>query len=356
MSRQLRIGMVGTSWYSDLIHLPQLHEYPRASVAAICGRNRERADELAAKYSIPQVFTDYREMIDKGGLEALVVATTDDTHHPIVMAALEAGLHVMCEKPLAINIQQAREMYGKAEAAGIKHAVFFTNRWVPLMRYIKELVDEGHIGRCYECSFQFFMGFGREKQYAWRFDRTRGNGMLADLGSHMADLARWFVGDLAAVSADLTTFVERPGADGGKIDPANDSVTAVLRFQNGAHGTLHVSALAHTGQWPHLSVSLYGTQGTLQAVYDLVNSQLYGARSAESSLQPMTIPDRIWGAGDRNDIFRFFQTAHVGSRLFVDSILDDTHISPNFYDGLKAQEFIDAAIRSHETGTWATLA
>ena len=107
MPEHVRVGVVGTSWWSDLFHLPLLTSHPRAEVAAICGRHRERADEMARKYGIPSVFTDYEAMIEQGGLQALVVATPDDTHHPIVMRALQAGLHVLCEKPLAWIIHEA---------------------------------------------------------------------------------------------------------------------------------------------------------------------------------------------------------------------------------------------------------
>ena len=140
MPERVRVGVIGTSWYADMMHLPNLKSHPRAELAAICGRNRERAEEMARKYEIPRVFTDYRELIEEGDLDAVVVATPDDLHHPMTMAALDAGLHVLCEKPMALNAGQAGEMYDKAEAAGVKHMVFFTYRWWPSYRYLKQLV------------------------------------------------------------------------------------------------------------------------------------------------------------------------------------------------------------------------
>src|SRR5262245_3793179 len=97
----IRVGVVGTSWYADLMHLPNLASHPRAELSAICGRDRNRAQEMATKYAIPHVFTDYRDMIAQGGLQALVVAIPDDLHYLVTMDALDAGLHVLCEKPLA---------------------------------------------------------------------------------------------------------------------------------------------------------------------------------------------------------------------------------------------------------------
>jgi len=114
MAEQVRVGVVGTSWYADLMHLPNLKSHPGAHVVAICGRNGDRAEEMAQKYDIPHVFTDYRTLIAQGQVHALVVATPDDTHYAITMDALEAGLHVLCEKPLALTARQAQQMYDKA--------------------------------------------------------------------------------------------------------------------------------------------------------------------------------------------------------------------------------------------------
>jgi predicted dehydrogenase len=111
MSEKVRVGVIGTSWWADMMHLPSLKSHPGAQIAAICGRKRDRADDMARKYEIPRVFTDYREMIARANLDAVVIATPQDLHYPMTMAALDAGLHVMCEKEMALNAHQAREMY-----------------------------------------------------------------------------------------------------------------------------------------------------------------------------------------------------------------------------------------------------
>ena len=149
MSKQVRVGVVGTSRYADMGHLPILRNHSQADLTAICGRNRDRAQEMATKYEIPQVFTDYLEMIEQSGIEALVVTTPDDLHYLITVSALDAGLHVLCEKPMALSATQAQEMYNKAEAAGVKHMTLFTWRWCPPFHYGHQLVQEGYIGQCF---------------------------------------------------------------------------------------------------------------------------------------------------------------------------------------------------------------
>jgi predicted dehydrogenase len=356
MADQVRMGVVGTSYWADLVYLPIFREYPRSVLSAICGRNPEHADEMAVKYDVPQVYTDYREMIEKGGLDAIVVSVPDDLHYAMVMDALDAGLHVLCEKPLALNVADARAMYEKAESAGVKHMTFYTWRWTPLQRYLKELVDDGYIGRCYDVQLAFRAGFGRGGEYGWRYDQQRCNGAWADLGSHMIDLARWLVGEMDGVSAHLTTHIQRPGADGGDLDPSNDAAVAALHFQNGAHGTLHISTTNHVGRrFFEQQIILHGEAGTLEGHFTPARSTLYGARAGEDDIKPMPIPDRLWGDSDRSNAFDLFHKLPVGGRLFVDAILDDVPLAPTFYDGVKAQEVIDAGLQSHRTGRWIML-
>ena len=139
MADKVRVGIIGTSWWAEAMYLPSLESHPSAEVVAVCGRNRERGEEIAEKYGISHVFTDYRELIKKADLDAVVVATPDDLHFPMTMNALAAGLHVLCEKPLASNSDQAEKMYEKAQATRVKHMVLFTWRWQPHFQYLKQL-------------------------------------------------------------------------------------------------------------------------------------------------------------------------------------------------------------------------
>lgn len=362
---QVRVGVVSTSWWADLMFLPSLKSHPRTEITAICGRNRDRAAEMAGKYDIPHVFTDYREMIEQGNLQALVIAAPDDLHYAMTMDALDAGLHVLCEKPLALKAGQAREMYEKAEAVGVKHMVLFTWRWVPHFQYLRSLVEEGYIGRCFHCQFRFLGGDGRDGQYAWRFDRKRANGILGDLGSHMIDFARWYIGDIAKVSAHLATFVDRPGPDDQPLDPANDSALLTVEFVNGAQGFIQVSAVAHVAdRLIEQGVVLHGEAGALECDVLFEGAEagatIRGTRHHAERFQTLPVPDYLWGDVNRADSFSaqvlgLFTRQPVGCRLFIDAIIEDRPVSPNFYDGLKVQEVIDAALESHRSGGWVSL-
>lgn len=357
MAERVRVGVVGTSWFADGFHLPNLTSHPRAEITAICGRARERADELAAKYSIPYVFTDYRAMIASGVLDALVVITPDSLHYPITMAGLDAGLHILCEKALAINATQAREMYEKAEASGRKHMVNFTWRWLPHFRYLEQLTKEGFIGRPYHAHIRYEADYGRDATYGWRYDRQYGNGILGDLGSHAINYARMYVGDITRVSGHLATFVERPISADQVRDAANDSALLAVEFANGAQGSIHVSAVSHPGE---TTIALYGEAGSLELVFCFEYAQLRGSRQGEEIWQVLEVPDALWHDVNRTasffeQVFGVFKKQSASDRLFIDAILEDRPIDATFYDGWKAQQVIDAAITSHEQGRWITI-
>jgi predicted dehydrogenase len=154
-------------------------------------------------------YTDYRAMIEKAGLDAIVVSTPDDLHYPITMLALEAGLHVLCEKPLAMNANDAKEMLHAAESRGLVHMTMLEWRDVPEVRQMVEMVRRGDVGVVQTFTACSRMGFLRSPDYAWRIDAAHGNGVAGDLGSHMIDRARLMIGEITQVSAHLAYHYQR---------------------------------------------------------------------------------------------------------------------------------------------------
>lgn len=359
MTESIRIGVIGTSWWADLAHLPLFTSDTRVQVVAICGRNRQRAQEMASKYNIAQVFTDYREMIAYGDLQAVAILTPDDEHFAMTMAAIDAGFHVLCEKPLAGNANHAKQMVEAAEAKGVRHMTYFTWRWLPHYRYLHDLISQGRLGRIYQAQFSFIAGNGRNPNYAWRFDSQRSAGALGDYGSHMIDLAHYLIGDITRVNSRLMSNLPHHGLDGTPMDAACDAATLLVEFANGAQGTIEVSAVAriHDPALEH-EIVLHGEAGSLIAGFGLFSAPpKIQLASGNNGFQALPVPDDYLQGLDPAQpvgpqMGALFSQPGMGSRSFVDAILAGQTVAPSFYEGWQTQRVIDAALASHEHGNW----
>lgn len=356
MADKVRIGVIGTSWYTGIL-LSVLATCEHAEIAAICGRTRTRAEELAAKFQIEQVFTDYHAMIKNGRLDGIVVASPDDLHYPMVMAALKAGLHVLSEKPLGLTVAQAQEMLDAADTAGVKHLVEFTVRWMPHSRYLYQLVQEGYVGRPTQYYFHHFGDAAFNNAYAWRWDASRSLGVLGDLGSHTIALALWLGGDIRSVSAHLASYSQRFHPDGQPLAGANESAQLIIDFADGAHGTIQLNQRTHMGdRGRDYCAALVGDAGRVEVDWWWGTPNgggkvvMRGVQQGEREFRLLAIPEQILQGVEPADIGGVLLKHPVGPRLFVDAIVRDYQPEPGFGVGLKVQKVLNAAMESHQTG------
>jgi len=360
VSGKVRIGIVGTSWWADAMYLPALANHPVADVRGIAGGSRrDHTRAFAAKWSIPAAYDSLDELLAAEPLDALLVLTPNANHFASVMAGLTHGLHVLCEKPLGLSAGQARQMAEAAEQAGVITMVPFTYRFMPVNRYVKELVEEGYIGRPYHLNLRYYTGYGRSGAYAWRFDAGEaGSGVSGDLGSHWAYLARWFYGEIDAVTAVFSHTVPRaPRPDGAPFETAEDSAMMLLEFENGATGSLHLSSLAYEpgpfGQ--RHEMDLHGSAGSLHTMTDWIRKQrVEGCRADDPETRELPIPDRLFGSARRDTVHHTYKDVFRGqdhmTRGFVTAIANGEAASPDFHDGLAVQRVLDAAARSARLG------
>lgn len=355
----INVGIAGTSWWADAMYLPPLANHPDAEVVAICGRRPEPAQELAERWEIPRTYTDYAQMIREESLDALLVLTGNDSHFPIAMAGLEAGLHVLCEKPLGMAYSEANQMATLAAQKGVKHMVPFTYRFMPTNRYIKELVQDGYIGRPYHLNLRYYTGYGRNEGYNWRFDQSKaGSGAIGDIGSHFLYLAYWWFGEITEITSQSSFLIDRPqpNPDGHTYPQSEDGAIMTLTFASGAHGVVHATTVAYEdtafGQTHH--AELHGSNGTLYGFIDWDTVQtVRGSQQGQGSLQDLPIPEHIWGPADKvrrdtvhNTYRDTFRNQDHMTRGFINAIRDDSVSSPDFQDGAFIQRVIDAAVLS----------
>ncbi len=365
MSERVRVGVVSTSWWADAMYLPALDAHPGADVVAVCGRNRERADAFAARWGIPQVYTDAGALIGSGEIDALVVASGHESHYPITMEALEAGLHVLCEKPLALRYGHAEEMAALAAEKGVTHCTPFTYRFMPTNRYINELIEDGYIGRPYHLNLRYYTGYARTPGYGWRHDRAySATGVLGNIASHFFYLAYWWFGEVTDVFCLAGEFVDRPTEtpEGEPYDRTEDAAYTLLRFANGAQGLVQASAVCteETAFGQRHEFDLHGEEGTLRSVIDWDRRQdVEGTRRGEGPTRPLELPEHVWGAARSDTVHNtyrdVFRVEDHMTRGWLNAIAEGQPFSPSLEDGAVVQRIIDAAALSAAEGRWVAV-
>lgn len=358
---KIRVGIVGTGGIANGFHIPSFMAHPDAAVVAVCDIDAARAKQTATRFGVPSIYEKYEELFASGEIDAVAVTTPNNMHYPPVMAALKAGLHVICEKPLAMNAQQAREMCELAEKNGLKNMVNFTFRAFPASTKVKELIDDGYVGKPYLVNVQYFADYAMPNApIRWRQDKPiSGSGVLGDLGSHAIDQARLCGGEISRVCAHLLTIAKQRNLPDSTqmVDIHVDDCAAIMvEFESGAQGVIHTSWCARQGNQGQMQdISIYGSEGMLRVERSMTGGdRLVGVRGESRKTEDIPMPPQY----DRGDLpFIRHAVAHLPTppKELMNSIRTDSVRNPTFYDGWKAQEVIDGALKSHETGCWIAL-
>lgn len=354
MHERIKIGIIGTSPWAEFMYYSSTTHNPYATITAICGRNQTRLQELATKYAIPHTFVDYHAMLASGTIDAVIVVSPDHEHHPMTMAALAHGIHVLCDKPLAATTALALEMEEAARIAGVINMVTFTYTWMPHYLHIRDMITAGILGDIQHYVVQFNSGYARDGAYQWRLDPRYGNGVLGDLTSHAISLARLFVGEITSVSAQLDAHTTRTDPHGTQIASNNESAQLLVTNANGASGYLQSNLIAHiASRNMSIAIQLYGSKGTIESHFNLFGPDTgvvsYLMSDADPDPVRIELPAHYLHGEATMDITTHY-TKYAGVPSFVDAVRNNTPSSPSFYDGRKVQEVIDAALTSHKTG------
>jgi predicted dehydrogenase len=350
----LRVAVVGTGHWAADVHIPGLIKVG-AQVVAVCARREERRRQVAERYGIPQQYSDWREMLDSCGADAVSVCTPNDLHAPISIAAAKKRLHVACEKPLATTVEDARAAWQAAR--DVVTMVGFSHRFVPAAQLLKEMIDAGDLGHIYHIFAHMLQGWLVDPTSAagWRLIRAQsGAGTLGDLGSHLLDLVAWFGGGITRIFGYLKTFVtERPLPQGGMttID-VDDAASALAEFANGATGVFTVSRYVPgaTSTFGIQGVTVAGNKAT--AMYDPGRPHVVLIAERGTSFREIEVPLRLRMASE--DLRGELPGAMMGR--FVEGAIARCQVHPDFGDGLRCQILMDAWERSHAAGSWITVA
>lgn len=346
----IRVGVIGTG-LGAMVHLPALAFLPETEIVAICSRRPDRALAAALDFGIPSHLTDFRELATAPEVEAVVVASPPHLHHAMVLSALEAGKHVLCEKPMARNLAEARDMVNIGDRVGVVRMVNHQLRYLPLRARIKELIDEDFLGDPHAATLTVHRSSLNDphgRPFGWLMEQEKAGGMLGATGSHHVDALRWWFGEVRAVAGATATMVERrrlPESSAMATVDADDNFATLLKFANGAIGTIHVTATA--GFEGDEEITLSGSRGTLR----VRDGRLFGARIGEGDLTELPIPERLEGDLPGFDHFLTRPTALL-QRTWARAIRTGEPAAPSFADGVKVQELLDAVARSSAQGRW----
>jgi predicted dehydrogenase len=369
----LGIGMVGYAFMGRAHsqawrNVASFFELPlRPRMAAICGRDREAVAAAAARLGWPALETDWKRLVQREDVDLVDVCTPGSSHAEISIAALEAGRHVLCEKPLANTVEEARAMAAaaaRAAAQGVRAMVGFNFRRVPAVALARELVAAGRLGAIRHVRAAYLGSHLLDPEFplVWRLQAEQaGSGALGDLGAHAVDLAQYLAGDrIAGVSALTETFVpERPlPGGGGARGPVtvDDAAVFIARFGGGALGSFEATRFA-TGHTEGLRVELNGELGSVVWELGAFNElRLFDATedAATQGFRRVQVTRSVhpytaawWPEGHAIGYEHTF-THEV--RDLLEAIAGGRDPVPSFADGLQVQEVLDAVQRSAASG------
>jgi predicted dehydrogenase len=360
--------VLGAGAWARHAHLPGYLRDPRCKVVAIADPNRALAEQAASEFNIPVVARDHTEVVQRDDVDLVDVCTPSATHLELSLAALEAGKHVLCEKPVAFDYRDTLRAAALARSRKLKTRLGFTFRYSPAMRYMKALIDEGFIGQPfilngYEQNSQWLDPMNPLRQVDPNADQSAIQvSSLEGYGAPIIDLGMWFTGSpFAQVVGTMRNFIpERMVRATGTMMRMNidDGDIFLGEFANGALGSVQTSFVT-VGNYPGLEARLYGSEGAL--ICRLVEENgvcevLRAARPDAVEFTGMTVPERFYPpGGSPRESWRTLFYANLISSFIGELQANDEHNEADFTDGARVQEVINAVERSFRERRWVSL-
>ncbi|HIE18897.1 TPA: Gfo/Idh/MocA family oxidoreductase [Candidatus Bathyarchaeota archaeon] len=376
--REIGVGLLGYAFMgkahaNGYRKMPVFFYPPPAmpKLVAICGRTEEAVAEAAKRFGFETYYTDWKKLIADDRIEIVDNCLPNNMHAEPCITAAEAGKNIICEKPLAATLEDAKAAYETAEKAGVKNMTAFNYRFVPAIRLAKQLIDEGYIGKILQYRAVYLQEWIMDQNFplVWRLRKSvAGSGALGDLGAHIIDLARFLVGEVSSVCGLTETFIkERPLPENpekkGKVD-VDDVFIAMARFKNGAIGSFEASRFC-AGRKNYQRVEIHGTEGSIVFNLERLNElEVYSKKDPEDRMgfRDILVTESVhpfiehwWPHGH---IIGWEHTFVHEIHHFIDCIVNDKSVAPmaaTFYDGLKCQEILNAIEESAQKGKWIEL-
>ena len=374
MKKDLKIGLVGYGFMgrahsNAFLQAGRFFDLPyRPVLKALCARNPERARSFAENWGYESVETDWRRLIERSDVDLIDIASPNDTHAEIAIAAARAGKMVMCEKPLGRNAAEGEAMTRAVEAAQVANMVWYNYRRVPAVVLLKNLIDEGRFGRIFHYRAKFLQDWTISQDLPqggeglWRLDlEVAGSGVTGDLLAHNIDTALWLNGPISEVVAMTETFIkERKHNLTGKVEPVgiDDASAFLCRFQNGSLATFEATRYAR-GHKALYTLEINGEQASASwDLHDLHRIQYFdhgdqglvrGWRSIHVTDGDHPYMKRWWVPGLQIGYEHTFVHQFAD---FLEALGAGRTAAPTFRDGLATDYVTDAVLKSARTRQW----
>jgi predicted dehydrogenase len=385
MDRVVGIGVVGMGWMGEshsraysLVRDRFAERGISARLVACADVDAGRAAAAQARFGFERSTTDWRDVVDNPAVEAISITAPNDTHLPVIRAALAAGKHVNCEKPVGRTPEETLEAAQLARTSGRITFVGYNYRWAPVVQHAASLIAAGALGELTHYRGRFLNGYASDPDgvLSWRFLAEQGYGTLSDLLSHAIDMAHLLAGPVDEVVGSRETFVRtrplpHPGGthyDTAKADDPRGNVTnedyvgALIRFRGGARGTLEASRVI-TGSMCDLAFEVHGTMGALAWTFERMNELRYFRRDAASPTETgWTIElsgpahpfhrafNPGWGVGLGYDDLKVIEAAE-----FLRGVVAGAQGAPGFEDAAAVARVQQAIAASWDSGRWESV-
>lgn len=350
----------------------------KPQMKVICGRNETAVAEAKEQFGWEEFSTSWEALVAREDIDLIDINAPSNVHKEIAIAAAKAGKHIYCEKPLALTLKDSQEMLKEAEEAGIKHMVGFNYRFAPAVLLAKKLIEEGRLGEIYHFRAHFLQDWIIDPQFplVWRLDKdVAGSGSHGDLGAHLIDMAHFLVGDMDEVIGMSETFIkERPipgemtglsatideSSETGEVT-VDDATLFLTRFKNGALGSFESTRFA-AGHRSTNTFEVNGSKGSVMFDFERMNElQVYftddaedvqGFRRVLATDDAHAYSEAWWPAGHTIGYEHTFTHAFVE---LMDAFKEDRQPVPNFVDGVKCQQVLEAVDQSIAQRKWITV-
>ncbi|WP_248927761.1 Gfo/Idh/MocA family protein [Paenibacillus hamazuiensis] len=354
MSNQVKVAVIGCGGIANGKHLPSLSKLPHVEIVAFCDIVPEKAREAAETYGAPdaKVYADYRELLKDGGFEVVHVCTPNDSHAEITIAALEAGNHVMCEKPMAKTAADARAMVEAAKRTGKKLTIGYNNRFRPDSQYLKKVCENGDLGEIYYAKAHAIRRRAVPTWGVFLDEEKQGGGPLIDIGTHALDLTLWMMDNYEPKMVLGTAYhklSQRENAANawGPWDPAQftveDSAFGMIVMKNGATIMLESSWALNTLQTGEAKCTLCGTEGGADMQDGL---RINGENHSRLYMNQIQLDAKGVDFYDGKQE----KAQDVEIRLWIDAVINDTQPVVTPEQACVVSEILEAIYESAKTG------